>query len=264
MNGVGPLNNFANAISPFSPVGKQAVGEENTESKTSTFKPVVESADTNKSENRTDKGDPDKLIDRADQSVVEEKDEDERSSAQARQDEAQDAPQEAPDEPSVEPRPTPDNRVELQQQNQVEERVAPSVGQSSITSPTISDDPQANLKEAQAIRSAVLALADPSPEDRRVAARAVQLEVEARRELAEQERQERLEEREARLERQEQLRKEEQEREERTQDIAQEAQQREQAFNSTRARNLDLNQRLIDIGVQRANVESGSVVSESV
>lgn len=44
---VGPLApNFANAISPFSPVGKQSVGEESKDSKNSTLKAVERSADS--------------------------------------------------------------------------------------------------------------------------------------------------------------------------------------------------------------------------
>lgn len=44
---IGPLPpNFANAISPFSPIGKQSVGEESKDTKSSTLKAVERSADS--------------------------------------------------------------------------------------------------------------------------------------------------------------------------------------------------------------------------
>jgi len=54
----------------------------------------------------------------------------------------------------------------------------------------VPDNPEATIRKAQVIYRAALAPAEPSPQDRSVASEAKQMEVEARRELAEQRRQE--------------------------------------------------------------------------
>ncbi|GAB1261491.1 putative metalloprotease CJM1_0395 family protein [Aurantivibrio plasticivorans] len=291
MNGVGPVNNFANAISPFSPVGKQAVGEENTESKASTFKPVLESPESNKSDNRTEKDDPNKLMDRANRPIEEEKGEQESGSG-AREENREEADADAAESKK--------RRQDIDVQNQIRDLAArdrevrnherahsalggvyagaPTYtykrgpdgvnyavsGEVSISSGRISEDPRANIQQAQAIRRAALAPSDPSPQDRRVAASAAQMEADARQALVEKAQQERLADSEQRMERQDQLREAQEQKEERVSELAQEAQQREEVFSAVRARNLDLNQRLIDIGVQDSSADSGSMVSESV
>ena len=53
-------------------------------------------------------------------------------------------------------------------------------------------DPAATIRKAQTVRKAALAPADPSPQDRRVAAEAAQLEMKARQELARQQLEEAL------------------------------------------------------------------------
>lgn len=63
-------------------------------------------------------------------------------------------------------------------------------GEVAIDMSAVSGDPQATLIKAQAIRQAALAPAEPSPQDRRIAAEAVQMEVRARAELAELKREE--------------------------------------------------------------------------
>jgi len=52
-------------------------------------------------------------------------------------------------------------------------------GEVSIDTSKIANDPQANLDKAQTIRRAALAPADPSSQDRKVAAQAIQMSVEA-------------------------------------------------------------------------------------
>lgn len=65
-------------------------------------------------------------------------------------------------------------------------------GEVAISTGAVNGNPQATLDKAQVIRRAALAPAEPSPQDRRVAALATQMEVQARAELAEIQRQERL------------------------------------------------------------------------
>ena len=58
-------------------------------------------------------------------------------------------------------------------------------GHVNIDTSPIPDDPEATIRKAQVVRSAALAPADPSPQDRSVAASAVKMEREARMELRE-------------------------------------------------------------------------------
>ncbi|MFQ5752558.1 MAG: putative metalloprotease CJM1_0395 family protein [bacterium] len=59
-------------------------------------------------------------------------------------------------------------------------------GEVSIDTSEIPDDPEATIKKARTIKRAALAPANPSSQDRRVAAEASRMETEARRELAQQ------------------------------------------------------------------------------
>lgn len=60
-------------------------------------------------------------------------------------------------------------------------------GEVSIDTAPIPGDPAATIRKAQTVRRAALAPAEPSAQDRRVAAAATQLEIQARQELREQE-----------------------------------------------------------------------------
>lgn len=71
-------------------------------------------------------------------------------------------------------------------------------GEVSIDTSAVPGDPEATLRKAQVIRRAALAPADPSPQDRRVAASASQLQLEAQREIQAQQAEERRETQEAR------------------------------------------------------------------
>lgn len=65
-------------------------------------------------------------------------------------------------------------------------------GEVSISTGGVSGDPQATIEKAQVIRRAALAPAEPSAQDRKVAAQATQMEAQARVELADMQREERL------------------------------------------------------------------------
>jgi len=73
-------------------------------------------------------------------------------------------------------------------------------GEVGISTSPVSGDPQATIEKARTIRAAALAPAEPSAQDRRVAAEAAQMEVEARTELQAQTRQEQAAEEKARAE----------------------------------------------------------------
>ncbi len=66
-------------------------------------------------------------------------------------------------------------------------------GEVSIDTGAVPGDPEATLRKAQVIRRAALAPVDPSPQDRRVAARASQLQLEAQRDIQAQQAEERRE-----------------------------------------------------------------------
>ena len=59
-------------------------------------------------------------------------------------------------------------------------------GEVSIDSSPVHDDPQATINKAQRVRAAALAPAEPSPQDRAVAADATRMAAEAKFELAQQ------------------------------------------------------------------------------
>lgn len=59
-------------------------------------------------------------------------------------------------------------------------------GEVSIDTSKVEGDPQATLKKAEQIRAAALAPAQPSSQDRSVAAKAVQMAIEARAEISQQ------------------------------------------------------------------------------
>jgi hypothetical protein len=59
-------------------------------------------------------------------------------------------------------------------------------GEVSLDTRPVPNDPAATLRKAEIIRGAALAPADPSSQDRRVAAQASQMEMKARQELARQ------------------------------------------------------------------------------
>ncbi|MGH1439149.1 MAG: putative metalloprotease CJM1_0395 family protein [Cellvibrionaceae bacterium] len=76
-------------------------------------------------------------------------------------------------------------------------------GEVSISTGGVPGDPQATIEKAQVVRRAALAPAEPSAQDRKVAAQATQMEAEARVELANVQREERLSEQQANTERNE-------------------------------------------------------------
>lgn len=225
--------NAASAITPFNPLGKQAVGEEEKDSKNSTLKAVEESAQSEKGSLRKDGEENDAI-----ESVLDkEQKQGSNSSKQGSQslNESTDSSQAGKQNDEAKPSDAEQKeaRQEKRQQTQEQEEIrelairdrevrnherahaavggqyagAPSYqykkgpdgvnyavsGEVSINAGTVNNDPQATIAKAQQIRNAALAPADPSPQDRRVAANATQMELQAREELIQERREKSVE-----------------------------------------------------------------------
>ncbi len=163
------------------------------------------------------------------------------------------------------------------------------------TSP-IPGDPEATLRKAQLLRRAANAPAEPSSQDGRVAAQAAAMEIDARAELrakeaAETEEQEAAikgedarartaeegdsissaasteelrQQREERIQEQEERLLREQEQFESEQRLLDQRQARAELFNESTRRNIDINRRLIEIGVFADNNAVGSFLNKTV
>ncbi len=192
-------SNFANAVAPFSPIGSSGVGEENLEAKNTPMKPVEASAESGKLQN--DNRQSSAIDSDIDDASVEgetpgqsaDDSEDKSSARQALIDE-----QEQLEIAELAAR---DREVRAHEQAHASvggvyagapvlqfERGPDGVsyavaGEVSISTSEVAGDPQATIDKAQQIRRAALAPADPSPQDRQVAALAAQMEMEARQEL---------------------------------------------------------------------------------
>ena len=146
-----------------------------------------------------------------------------------------------------------------------------SGGEVSIDTSPIPGDPEATIAKAQQIRRAANAPAEPSPQDRRVAAEASLMEADARAEL----RQERVIEseraREEKAERAEEKKAEaaRKEKDDEAQQVANERAelqraQRAEALAEASRRNIDINRRLLDIGVNNTIPVIGSFLDRQV
>lgn len=170
-------------------------------------------------------------------------------------------------------------------------------GEVQIDTSPIPGDPEATLRKAQQLKRAANAPAEPSSQDVRVAAQAAQMEQQARAELREQQaleaeqrsatgeteqttavapvdepqqnalRSEAEKEAEAKKERlaeEEQRLQADQQRFEAEQRQLDQRQARAELFNETTKRNIDINRRLLEIGVFNAGPSVGSLVNQSV
>jgi len=194
--------NLANAVSPFNPVSKQAVGEESTDTKNSSLKAIVELSESAKTENRSDTktSNSDKPIDGKSE-VQGDKPQESSQGVSAKQ--RQERQQALVEREQIRELATRDREVRNHERAHaaVGGKYAGSPvyqyergpdgnsyavsGEVSISSGKVSGDPLATINKAQQVKRAALAPADPSPQDRRVAAGATQLEFEARQELLE-------------------------------------------------------------------------------
>ncbi|NVK36508.1 MAG: catalase [Gammaproteobacteria bacterium] len=122
-------------------------------------------------------------------------------------------------------------------------------GEVPIDTGKVANNPQATLDKAETIRRAALAPAEPSSQDRRVAAQAIQMTLEARAEIQQQQREEQLTEQDVSEEQSESESLSEEERLDAEQKAQQEQQQRETTENVT-ADLQELNERMARIQAQ--------------
>lgn len=168
-------------------------------------------------------------------------------------------------------------------------------GEVQIDTSPIPGDPEATLRKAQQLRRAANAPAEPSAQDGRVAAQAAQMEQQARVELREQqviESEQRLEgvapeqqgqtaetdelaqddarttvspeDQKRRLAQEEERLRADQERFEAEQRLLDQRQARAELFNESARRNIDINRRLIEIGVLNTDSGIGSFLNKTV
>lgn len=168
-------------------------------------------------------------------------------------------------------------------------------GEVKIDTSPIPGDPEATLRKAQQLRRAANAPADPSSQDSSVAAQAAQMEQQARAELREQQSieseqrregvapeqqvqtaeanepaqddtraQENSESEKQRLAQEEERLQADQERFEAEQRLLDQRQARAELFNEGTKRNIDINRRLIEIGVFNSDSGIGSFLNKTV
>lgn len=284
-------SNFASAVVPFAPLGRQAVGEENTELKSSSFKALEEGAAGARGENRRSPDDrPSEVEERERTRGGEDRAQESVSGKNA---EAAEQKQQELEREQVRELAARDREV------RAHERAHAAVGGVHAGAPTyeytrgpdginyatsgevnvdtspVPGDPQATLEKAQQIRRAAMAPAEPSGQDRQVAAQAAQLEVQARVEIAEEAREERRAEQ-AESEQPREQRQAESSHDEVAQPVRAESSdsdkddERERLAESARAtadivnRNIDINRQLIDIGVVEPTISSGALLNQRV
>ncbi|MGH1372717.1 MAG: putative metalloprotease CJM1_0395 family protein [Cellvibrionaceae bacterium] len=286
-------SNLANAISPFSPVGKLAVGQENIEARNTPFKPVEELPE---SERQTSRNAASERAAEAETRVGTERGgavnsgaEQERQEQERLSQEAQEAEQQAKDQQVIQQLAERDREVRAHEQAHAAvggqlagspsytfERGPDGVsyavgGEVSISSGVVPGDPEATLANARIVQQAALAPADPSPQDRRVAADAAQVQQQAIQDIAQQAQEARAEveaeietEREQKAElareREEELR--EAQRQSQTEDDAASAARASSAQDEFINTNIDINQRLIDIGVNPSPTPVGNLLNQ--
>lgn len=196
---INSIPSSANTIAPYAPIGRQPVGLESTELKSSTLKSLEQSAESAPGQNRRGpEYSPNQDVER---------DRVAGSSVQERQPSSQDKStsqqeQELKDQRLINELAKVDREVRAHEQAHAAvggqyagsptysfvrgpDGIGYAVGgEVSIDTSPVPNDPEATLRKAQVIRAAASAPAEPSPQDRRVAAQAASLENEARAELA--------------------------------------------------------------------------------
>lgn len=279
-------------------MGRAAVGQEDTELKSSTFKPTEQMGESIRGQNRRLPDErPNDDIERDRQTALAQ----ERRANGGRTQEELDVERDQIQELAARDR-------EVRAHEQAHAAIAGQYGSSptysfvrgpdgvsyavsgevKVDTGPIPGDPEATLRKAQQLRRAANAPSEPSAQDGRVAAEAAQMEVEARAELRAQETakneaaasngeeqsaaagatptddDEINRQREERLARDEQRLQREQEQFEADQRLLDQRQARAELFNETTRRNIDINRRLIEIGVFAENNSVGSVLNKTV
>ncbi|HEY8940891.1 MAG TPA: putative metalloprotease CJM1_0395 family protein [Cellvibrio sp.] len=296
-------SSHANTIAPYAPMGKAAVGQEATDLKSSTFKPTEQLADSVRSQNRRLPDErPNDDVERDRQTALAQerranggRTEDELKVEQdqiqelAARDREVRAHEQAHAAAAGQYGSSPTYSF-VRGPDGVSYAVGGSV---DVDTSPIPGDPEATLRKAQQLRRAANAPAEPSAQDGRVAAAAAKMELDARAELrakdiaeaenqkslgsedaqagavnesdatanAEEARRQREEER---IEQEEARLLSEQEQFENEQRLLDQRQARAELFNENTRRNIDINRRLIEIGVFADNNAVGSFLNKTV
>lgn len=300
-------SNFANTVAPFTPMGRAPVGQENTDLKSSTFRPTEQLAESGRGQNRRlpDERPNDEVERERIQRGVQGNDQAEQddSAVKARAERELEREQ-------IQVLAARDREVRAHEQAHAAvagqyassptysfvrgpDGVSYAVGgEVQIDTSPIPGDPEATLRKAQQLRRAANAPAEPSSQDGRVAAQAAQMEQQARTELREQQSieaeqlakpgeqdqatkavepeqneqrmredsetdQQRLAEEEVRLQA-------DQDRFKAEQRLLDQRQARAELFNESTKRNIDINRRLIEIGVFNVDSGVGSFLNKTV
>ncbi len=272
---ISPSLNYANTIATFIPLGKSPVGQEAVADEPTTFVPVEQLAQLARKENQRDPSERANNGDERDRLA---------SDIKADSEAAVQAEQEAKDQVVIAELSARDREVRAHEAAHAavggQYASAPSYsfergpdgvsyavgGEVSISTSAIPNDPEATIAKAQIIKAAANAPAEPSGQDRQVAAQASQLEQQARADLVALQVAERAEK--VELEAQERLaREEELERQRKAEEGAdadsglpsaesvEQASERAALNDDIARRQIDLGQKLIDIGVNTPNIE---------
>ncbi len=262
---------FANVVTPFSPVGKQAVGLENAEAKEEVFSPVEEpavvaaafdDAETNESDETPQNRDDDKITQRREQQ--EQQQEQQQIRELAARDREVRAHEQAHASVGGKYAGSPSYTFERGPDG-VNYAVG---GEVPISLPSGGDDPRATLAAAEQVRRAALAPAEPSAQDRSIAATASQIANDARVEIAVTAREEQAAEEPQETGRDEadtQAAREAEQEKQAAEDARREEQARQERLEELRAvarRSLQLSERLITLDNVQSQQSVGSVVDQ--
>ncbi|BFM13349.1 hypothetical protein R50072_35020 [Simiduia litorea] len=271
---------FANMISPFNPFGRQPVGEEGQDGKESSFKAVEESAEIARSENRTGEDDThrDQVLgkqerqgsgarpasgDLADEQSRYEQNKEQSEQRQIEQLAARDREVRAHERAHAAVGGQHTGAPQLNFVRGPDGVAYATSGEVSVNLASVSGDPHATLSKAEQIQAAALAPADPSSQDRLIAAKAARMAEQARADIRTQDLESQRLEEQARAEGQDQRAAEAEQREA----AKAEREERQAALaqrENERQRNIDLNQKLIKIGVQPAVRNPGELLDQTV
>ena len=271
MNNVGiNISAHANVVTPFSPVGKQAVGLENADAKDEVLAPVEQpdsNARASNGEAETDKTGRGVDTRRAIQG-----DGQDNNSREQRQ-------QQREDEQLLEELAARDREVRAHEQAHAsvggQYAGSPSFtfqrgpdgvnyavgGEVPISLPQGSGDPRQTLAAAEQVRRAALAPADPSAQDRRVAAAAANIAREAQSQVAEQRVEEQQTQREEKADKQREAQAEEQARAD-AKDKQQSHDQRLQDLQAASRRSTQLGGQLVTLDNIQRDRNVGSVLDQ--
>jgi membrane protein involved in colicin uptake len=267
-------SSYANVVAPFAPLGRQPVGQESADLRMTSFKPLEQLAETAPGENRRSPDERPAEVDEQERlrqgrgqlaSPVGTEDSRRQDEQERQQEEEQKVIRELAAR---------DREVRAHEQSHAAvagqhagtpvyqyqrgpDGVSYAVGgEVPISTSPVPGDPEATLQKAQQIRRAASAPAEPSPQDRRVAAEAARMEMQARIEIqlrnAEEAKQQAEEaERERAIKEEEEAERRVAAELRREQVVEEENSQRNRAaaIDEVRNRNIDVTRRLIEIGV---------------